>query len=279
MRIDQYETSTIENETLFPAAFGNQTKNVRGTDLKNFTNETACAAVESYVAQHNEELRGAQGPKGDTGAKGATEPQGPSGSPWGGGTFTGTLAISQNGATSSFHNAADALCIDTRDIRYVKIFCREQVFMQHGPDQGWAWAGCSAGGFFTQSSKRYKDNISDMTDEMAKKILAVNVVTFDYKENIRIESERYGHSGVLAEPTDEIIPEVVMHQEIDGEMVPDSVDYAKFTPYLIKMVQMQQKEIDGLKSENATLSKRLDAIEEMLKIMSHTNQESKMMGA
>ena len=62
-------------------------------------------------------------------------------------------------------------------------------------------------------------------------------------------------------------------------MVPDSVDYAKFTPYLIKMVQMQQKEIDGLKSENATLSKRLDAIEEMLKIMSHTNQESKMMGA
>lgn len=29
MRIDQYETSTIENETLFPTAFGNQTKNVR----------------------------------------------------------------------------------------------------------------------------------------------------------------------------------------------------------------------------------------------------------
>ena len=56
MRIDQYETSTIENETLFPAAFGNQTKNVRGTDLKNLTNKTADAAVESYVAQHKEEL-------------------------------------------------------------------------------------------------------------------------------------------------------------------------------------------------------------------------------
>ena len=54
MRIDQYETSTIENETLFPAAFGNQTKNVRGTDLKNLTNKTADAAVESYVAQHKE---------------------------------------------------------------------------------------------------------------------------------------------------------------------------------------------------------------------------------
>lgn len=132
MRIDQYETSTIENETLFPAAFGNQTKNVRGTDLKNLTNKTADAAVESYVAQHKEELRGPQGPKGDTGAKGATGPQGPkgdtgptgprgatgatgatgpqgprgytgatgatgpqgpSGSPWGGGTFTGTVRL------------------------------------------------------------------------------------------------------------------------------------------------------------------------------------------
>lgn len=169
--------------------------------------------------------------------------------PLDGGTMTGTLAVYQYGVTSSFHNAADALCIDARDIQYVKIFCREQVLMQHGPDQGWAWAGCSAGGFFTQSSERYKDNVSDMPDDMAKKILDVNIVTFDYKKNVRIESERYGHSGVLAEQIEPIIPEVVLYQEIDGEKVADSVDYSRFVPYLIKMVQVQQNEIDKLKTQ------------------------------
>ena len=169
--------------------------------------------------------------------------------PLDGGTMTGTLAVYQYGVTSSFHNAADALCIDARDIQYVKIFCREQVAIQHGPDQGWAWAGCSAGGFFTQSSERYKDNVSDMPDDMAKKILDVNIVTFDYKKNVRIESERYGHSGVLAEQIEPIIPEVVLYQEIDGEEVADSVDYSRFVPYLIKMVQVQQTEIDKLKTQ------------------------------
>ncbi len=184
--------------------------------------------------------------------------------PLSGGTLTGTLAINQAGVLSSLHNAADALCIDASGIRYAKIFCQEQVFMQHGADQGYAWAGCTAGGFFTGSSKRYKENISNMTNEMAKKILNVNVVTFDYKKNVMIESQRYGHSGVLAEPTDEIIPEVVMHREVDGEVVPDGVDYAKFAPYLIKMVQIQQDEINELKLENASLTKSLAEIQEKL---------------
>lgn len=56
--------------------------------------------VQKYVAEHKEELRGPQGPKGNTGATGpqgpkgdtgATGPQGPSGSPWGGGTFAGNV--------------------------------------------------------------------------------------------------------------------------------------------------------------------------------------------
>lgn len=88
-----------------------------------------------------------------------------------------------------------------------------------------------------------------MPDDMAKKILDVNIVTFDYKKNVRIESERYGHSGVLAEQIEPIIPEVVLYQEIDGEEVADSVDYSRFVPYLIKMVQVQQNEIDKLKTQ------------------------------
>ena len=55
MRIDQYEQAAIEDGTLFPAAVGNQTKNILGTELKNFTNDAAGAAEESNDAQQNEE--------------------------------------------------------------------------------------------------------------------------------------------------------------------------------------------------------------------------------
>ena len=105
-------------------------------------------------------------------------------------------------------------------------------------------APIAASAFNVGSSRRYKDNIKDIDDERAKKILDVNVVTFDYT------SRCIGNdiAGVIAEDTIDIIPEVVSCIELEGETVPDSVDYSKFVPYLIKMVQIQQKEIDELKN-------------------------------
>lgn len=102
----------------------------------------------------------------------------------------------------------------------------------------------------TSSSKRYKDNIKPMTDEEAKKILDVDVVSFDYKEELGMgERDTYNRMGVIAEDTEKIIPTAVIQKEIDGEMVADSVDYSRFVPYLIKMVQDQQKEIEELKAK------------------------------
>ena len=104
------------------------------------------------------------------------------------------------------------------------------------------------------SSYRVKENIRDMTEEEAGKILDVNVVKFDCKEEY--DDGGIDQSGVIAEEVLDIIPEVVniskLYDEtkaIDPASNPSpTVDYGKFTPYLIKMVQMQQERIDRLES-------------------------------
>lgn len=111
-----------------------------------------------------------------------------------------------------------------------------------------AWTGISGTKFTTQSSKRYKENINDITLEEAEKIYDVNIVTFDYKENV-VDEDRHGFTGVIAEDVADIIPKVVSYRDIDGKVLPDSVDYSKFTPYLIKIVQEQHKKILELENK------------------------------
>lgn len=102
------------------------------------------------------------------------------------------------------------------------------------------------------SSYRVKENIRDITEEEALKILNVNVVKFDYKEGF--EDGLKNQTGVIAEEVKEIIPEVVSISESYDETKPidparnpsPTVDYGKFAPYLIKMVQMQQERIEKL---------------------------------
>lgn len=112
------------------------------------------------------------------------------------------------------------------------------------------WAGISASGFHTQSSRRYKENIFPMTPERAKKILDIEVVTFDYKDGI-VDADRYDRTGVIVEDAVCIIPEAISYRTINGENVPDGADYSKYVPYLIKMVQSLQIELDELKSEKS----------------------------
>lgn len=107
------------------------------------------------------------------------------------------------------------------------------------------------------SSKRYKENISPILEEDAKKILDVEIVNFDYKEEYEVvaEKDRCGNVGVIAEEVVNLIPNAVTYADIEGEQLPDSVNYTKFIPYLIKMVQMQQKEIEELKAMIKEVSK------------------------
>lgn len=102
------------------------------------------------------------------------------------------------------------------------------------------------------SSRKVKENIEDLTEEEALKILDVTPVTFDFIDEY---SPLKNQVGVIAEDIKEIIPSVVSTPK---DYDPDApykagdnlmgVDYGKLVPYLIKMVQMQQKEIDELKA-------------------------------
>ncbi len=110
---------------------------------------------------------------------------------------------------------------------------------------------CEASGFFVNSSLRYKNILEGLSEEEALKILRVDAVRYQYKKE-RIDDGGKVHSGVIAEQVDEIgITDVITY---DDQGRPDSVDYSKFVPYLIKLAQVQQEEIDRLRS-------RLDELE------------------
>ncbi len=113
-----------------------------------------------------------------------------------------------------------------------------------------------ASAFNVGSSRRYKKNILPITEKRAKRILEVEVVTYDYLDGIMDSEVQYDRSGVIAEDTADVIPEAVAYKEIDGEVVPDGVDYSRFVPYLIRLAQMQQAEIDKMKTEICELKNK-----------------------
>lgn len=123
-----------------------------------------------------------------------------------------------------------------------------------------AWTAIGALRFDQQSSRRYKENIAPIAEDRARKILDVEVVNYDYKDDI-VSENQFDRVGVIAEDTINIIPEVVSKREIDGEMLPDMVAYADFVPYLIKMVQLQEQEINLQKQEIKSLKARVETLE------------------
>lgn len=101
------------------------------------------------------------------------------------------------------------------------------------------FAPIMASAFNVNSSRRYKKNIREMTEDEAKKVDDIDVVIFDYIN----EENGTDIAGAIAEDVYKILPGVVTLKEIDGEKVPDSIDYSKFVPYLIRKNQMQEKNI------------------------------------
>lgn len=96
------------------------------------------------------------------------------------------------------------------------------------------------------SSIRYKNNIKDITEEQANRILDIATKMFNYKISNEIERK---HFGVIAEELIKIFPDLVYTKKIDDEEVPDSVDYIGLIAPLIKKIQMQQEEINQIKKE------------------------------
>lgn len=119
---------------------------------------------------------------------------------------------------------------------------------------GGAYTAVYGASFTNPSSRLVKENIINMSEEEAKKILRLKPVDFDYIEAYGGEKNQH---GLIAEDTLDIIPSCVTVPEGYSEKEFDAskgiknkvlaIDYSKLVPYLIKMVQIQQEEIDKLK--------------------------------
>lgn len=120
---------------------------------------------------------------------------------------------------------------------------------------GRAYTAVYGASFTNPSSRLVKENIADMTDDEAMKILQLTPVDFDYIEAYGGEKNQH---GLIAEDTIDIIPSCVTVPDGYSEDAFDidngirnevlAIDYSKLVPYLVKMVQIQQKQIDKLLS-------------------------------
>ena len=114
-------------------------------------------------------------------------------------------------------------------------------------NENWSeWAVVKAKRFAVQSSKRYKTNIVDMTEDRANLLLSMRPVSYDYTV-MGCEKDQL---GMIAEEVDAIDKFALSYDEYGR---PDSLDYSKFVPQLIKLCQIQQKQIDELKTEVSEL--------------------------
>lgn len=94
----------------------------------------------------------------------------------------------------------------------------------------------SASGTCTwNSSRKVKENIEDITLEEAKKVLELNPVSFDYIDGSKDER------GFIAEDVAEVLPNLVTPEEDD---IPASLNYIGIIPYLVKVIQDQEKRLD-----------------------------------
>ena len=119
---------------------------------------------------------------------------------------------------------------------------------------GGAYTAVYGASFTNPSSRLVKENIINMSEEEAKKIFSLDPVTFDYIKEFGGEKNQ---RGLIAEDVFKIIPSCVTVPENYSEKDFDAekgiqnkvlaIDYSKLIPYLIKIVQMQQEEIEALK--------------------------------
>ena len=97
-------------------------------------------------------------------------------------------------------------------------------------------------GFSNTSSILVKENIKSLSEDKARQILLTRPVSFDYKKEFGGMKNQF---GLIAEELEEILPELV--QQPADEKGYKHINYSLIIPFLIKLAQSQQKEIDQLK--------------------------------
>ena len=158
--------------------------------------------------------------------------------PLSGGTVTGNLAVTGNLSSDRYYTATPGRTMVFESGGFVNIQVGQSAQVRNQGDTG--WAAISAREFVQQSSAKYKENIEDMTEDYAKKLLELRPVSYDYKN----KADGVGCYGLIAEEVDAIESYPVYYND-DHEA--EGIDYSKFVPQIIKLLQMHEKELEKLK--------------------------------
>ena len=120
-----------------------------------------------------------------------------------------------------------------------------QAFYNPNGQVGRIQTSGSGTGYFTSSDYRLKGDLQDFNG--LDKISKIPVYDFKWKVD---ESRSY---GVLAHELQEVIPDAVGGEKDavneDESINPQSVDYSKIVPLLVKSIQELKKEIEILKNK------------------------------
>lgn len=125
-------------------------------------------------------------------------------------------------------------------------------------DEGGNFTSCTASSFANSSSRRVKENIKPMQAEEARKLLDINVVSYDYIEDVGGQKNNY---GFVAEDVENQIPYIVIIPDDYNENNPDlnevpAIDYSRLVPHLTKMIQLQNEEIQNIKKQLSNLEEK-----------------------
>lgn len=141
------------------------------------------------------------------------------------------------------------------------LVCETVEARSHSNSSG--WAPIYAASFDKVSSRKYKEDIEDINEDEANKVLDIRIVSFKYKD----DKGKRKQFGCIAEEVVDVIESAVTYK--NGEV--NGVDYSSFVPHLIKMTQMheatirnQAEEIAELKSTISDLNDRIQRLEDMV---------------
>lgn len=100
---------------------------------------------------------------------------------------------------------------------------------------------------FQYSARKFKENITPISEEDGDKILELEPVEFDYKDT------RRHSSGFIADDVEQYYPDLIYYN--DDEVT--GLNYVGLIPYMLKKIQMQQKNLDKLEQQLSELKGQL----------------------
>ena len=110
----------------------------------------------------------------------------------------------------------------------------------------------SDGQFYrSTSSIKYKDNVTTLTDSLADKILNCRPVSYTSKCSNDDKTKVF--YGLIAEEVDKIDQSLVFYNNETETPEPEGVQYDRFVPALINLVNRQKAKIEALEARVTTL--------------------------